>query len=65
ESHAYPSKTSLYYAMEEFLTCIRQNKKPNCGAVEGYQAAVVALKAHEAVTAGAKIAFQKEWFDLA
>ncbi|MGQ9524791.1 MAG: Gfo/Idh/MocA family protein [Armatimonadota bacterium] len=65
ESQADPSKTSFYYAMEEFLTCIRQNKKPNCGAVEGYQAAVVALKAHEAVTAGAKIAFQKEWFDLA
>jgi len=61
-----PLKTPLYYALEEFLTCIRDNsKKPTCGALEGYQAAVVALKANEAVNSGSKISYQKEWFDLA
>ncbi|MBW3625480.1 MAG: Gfo/Idh/MocA family oxidoreductase [Armatimonadetes bacterium] len=57
-------KTPLYYSVEHFATCIKENKKPDNGPEVGYQATVVALKANEAVTNGAKVTFQKEWFDL-
>jgi hypothetical protein len=61
---AETSRTPLHYAMEEFLGCIWEKKKPGCGATEGYQAAVVALKANEAVNTGGKVTFQKDWFQL-
>jgi predicted dehydrogenase len=56
--------TPLYYAVEDFATCIKGGKKPENGAEVGYRATMVALKANEAVNTGTKIAFQKEWFDL-
>lgn len=59
-----PGKTPLYFAAESFLNCIRENKKPDCGPVEGYQALVTALKANEAAVKGTKISFQQEWFSL-
>ena len=58
------TKTALYQAVDAFLNCVRTGSKPNAGALEGYQATVVAHKAHEAVTTGAKITFEKEWFTL-
>jgi predicted dehydrogenase len=59
------SKTALYQSLFAFGEAIQTNKKPKAGALEGYQATVVALKANEAVVTGKTIAFQKEWFDLA
>lgn len=53
-------KNALYYAVEEFVTAIRQGKKPSAGALEGFQATVVALKAHEAVSSGSKVVIPKE-----
>jgi predicted dehydrogenase len=58
------SHTSLYQALDTFLNSIRQDKKPECGALEGYQATVVANKANEAVMTGNKIVFDKSWFTL-
>jgi predicted dehydrogenase len=58
-------KNALYYAVEEFLGCAREGKKPSCGPLEGLQATVVAIKAHEAVMSGSKVALQKEWLELA
>lgn len=58
------SKTALYQAIDAFLTSIRTNKKPEVGPLEGYQATVVARKAHEAVLSGSKITFEKEWFEI-
>ncbi len=58
-------KTPLYFSVEDFLTCVREKKPARCGPVEGYQAAVVAIKANEAVLSGTRIDFQKEWFDVA
>jgi predicted dehydrogenase len=58
------SKTALYQAIQAFLTAIRTEKKPAAGALEGYQATVTALKTHEAILAGNRILFQKEWFEL-
>jgi len=58
-------KDALYFSCESFLNSVRDpKKKPDCGALEGYQAAVTAIKANEAVVKGTKIDFQKEWFDL-
>ena len=59
-----PTKTPFYTALEEFVTCIRQSKKPECGPQEGMQAAVVAIKANEAIKNGSKVAFQPEWFTV-
>ncbi len=58
------TKTALYQALDSFLNCVRTGTKPNAGALEGYQATVVAHKAHEAVTSGSKITFDKEWFTI-
>jgi predicted dehydrogenase len=59
-----PGKTPLFFALESFLNCIREAKKPDCGPEEGYQALVTVLKANEAAVKGTKIAYQKEWFSL-
>ena len=60
-----PTKTPFYAALEEFVTCIRNGKKPACGPVEGLQAAVVAIKANDAIKSGTKVTFQPEWFAAA
>jgi predicted dehydrogenase len=57
-------KDALYYAVEDFFTTIREKKNAKCGPLEGFQAAVVAIKANEAVNGGARVVYQKEWFAL-
>ena len=61
-----PGKSPLFFSIESFLNSVRDpaKNKVECGALEGYQATVTALKANEAVKAGTKITYQKEWFDL-
>lgn len=58
------TKTALYRSLDAFLECIRTNKKPVAGPLEGFQANVVAAKTHEAVMTSSKVVFQKEWFTL-
>lgn len=55
-------KNSFFYAIEEFVANVREGKKPNCGVREGLQAAVIAIKANEAVRNKTKVTFQPEWF---
>lgn len=57
-------KDALYYAVESFLNCVREGKKPACGPLEGMQAAVVAIKANEAVTTGSRVTIAKELLAL-
>jgi len=59
-----PAHTSLYYALENFTRNIRENAKPAAGALEGYQAAVTAIKANDAILAGSKIAYTPDMFEL-
>lgn len=59
-----PTKEALYCALENFTKSIREDMKPACGALEGYQATVMALKANEAALGNTKINFQTEWFDI-
>jgi len=59
------SDTPLFYALKEFIANIDTAKAPSAGAIEGYEATVVAIKTNEAIVKGRQITFQKEWFDLA
>jgi predicted dehydrogenase len=59
-----PTKTPFYQALEEFVTCIRQSKKPGSGPLEGMQAAIVAIKVNEAIKGNTRVAFQPDWFTL-
>jgi hypothetical protein len=65
EGAVEPAKQPLYCALENFTKSIREGSKAACGALEGYQAAVTAIKANEAIVTGTKIAYQPEWFNLA
>ncbi len=64
EGSVEPAKKALYCALENFTKSIREGIEPECGPVEGYQGAVAAIKANEAVLSGTKIIYQPEWFDL-
>ncbi|MBI3910725.1 MAG: Gfo/Idh/MocA family oxidoreductase, partial [Armatimonadetes bacterium] len=57
-------KDALYYALEDFTRCIRENQKPACGPLGGLQATVVAIKANEAIYSGSKVIFQPQWFQV-
>jgi predicted dehydrogenase len=58
-----PAQTPLCSAFEDFTRSIREGFRPACGAREGYQAAVVAIKANEAVLSGSRISYEPDWFD--
>ena len=58
------SKTSLYQAVEAFVTSIGQNKRPAVGPKEGYAATVIAHKCNEAAVAKSRIEFRDEWFAI-
>lgn len=71
EGSLEPEHEAIYLALENFICNIKQaprsgeNEVPKIpGPVEGYQAAVVALKANEAVLSASKVAYQSAWFDL-
>jgi len=54
----------LAVALEAFAKSCKDGSKPAAGAVEGYQAAVTAIKANEAILAGTKIALTPDMFEL-
>ncbi|HZS07487.1 MAG TPA: Gfo/Idh/MocA family oxidoreductase [Blastocatellia bacterium] len=60
-----PVESALAIALDNFSRSIREDAAPVSGALEGCQATVVAIKAHEAVMSGARVALQKSWFDPA
>jgi len=59
-----PTREPLYVAFESFAKSVRDGSKPAAGALEGYQAAVVALKANEAILSGTKVAYDPSLFEL-
>jgi predicted dehydrogenase len=59
-----PTQDALTRALDEFARSIRGDSKVACGALEGYQAAVAAIKANEAIVAGSKVVFDKSSFEL-
>jgi predicted dehydrogenase len=64
EAETPAAREAISFALENFTRSIRESTKSVCGPVEAYQAAVVAIKANEAVNSGSKIAFQPDWFEL-
>jgi len=61
---ASDTDSPLKYALEKFVAHINDGTKPDCGAKEGFEAAVTAVKANEAVVNSSKVAFDKTWFTV-
>jgi len=51
-------------ALNEYLAGIQKNKLPAASYAEGFEAAVLAIKAGEAVARKTTIKFEKEWFQI-
>jgi len=62
EGSVEPTKEALYCALENFTRSVREGVKPACDAATGFQAAVAAIKANDAVVSASKIIYQPEWF---
>ncbi len=58
------SKTSLYQSLDNFLDVVRGAVKPWVGALEGYQATVMAAKANEACLKNTRLELSKDMFTL-
>ena len=55
----------LYYGVQDFLDGVVNKKTETaCPASVGLESAVVAIKAHEAVMTGKKIALEEAWFSI-
>lgn len=52
-------------ALKEYLGTIGKSRRHAAGYIEGYEAAVMAIKANEAALKRQRLVFQKEWFELA
>jgi predicted dehydrogenase len=52
-------------ALQEALNSVSKTRVPAASWKEGYESAVIALKANEAVLKKQRLLFQKEWFDIA
>ena len=61
---ASDTDSPLKYALEKFVGHINDGTKPDCGAKEGFEAAVTAVKANEAVVNGTKVVFDKAVFTV-
>jgi predicted dehydrogenase len=51
-------------ALQEYLAGIQKNKLPAASYTDGYEAAVLAIKANEAVMKKGTVKFEKEWFEI-
>jgi predicted dehydrogenase len=51
-------------ALSDYLVETNEKKQPYADYQIGYEAAVTAIKANEAITTGKRIEFKKEWFEL-
>ena len=59
---ASDTDSPLKYALQAFVDHVNESTKPHCGWKEGFEAAVSAVKANEAVMNGGKVIFDKAWF---
>ena len=59
---ARDTASPLKYALQAFVDHVNESTKPHCGWKEGFEAAVSAVKANEAVVHGGKVIFDKTWF---
>lgn len=60
------AETPLYHAFKEFFDNTAFGPfPPSSGYQEGYQGAVVVIKANEAITQNKKVVFEDDWFEVA
>ena len=52
-------------ALREYIATTAKSRMPAAGADEGFESAVVAIKAHEATLNNSRIVFQDNWFKIA
>jgi hypothetical protein len=62
---AGPEKPALLLAFESFVASIREGQPPVCGAREGFRATLAALKANQAVLAGARVELPQAEYAIA
>lgn len=63
-SDATEADPPVYSSLEEFTTCVQESKVPAADYRAGFEAAVAALKANEAILEGKRITFDEDWFAL-
>ncbi len=64
EASSELTEEPLEVALRAFAASVRAGSKPAAGALEGYQAAVMTIKANEAILSGSKIAYTPDMFEL-
>ena len=64
EASIKPEHSALFTALESFTRSIRESSKPAASALDGFQAAVTAIKANDAILAGSKISYTPDIFEL-
>ena len=64
DSSVEPTQQPLYVAFENFTKSIRDGAKCACDADNGYKAAVVAIKANEAINTNTRVAYTNDLFEL-
>ncbi len=57
-------ETPLFSALDDFIECVREELPPHAGYREGFEAAVLAIQANEAVVSGSRIEYSDDWFEL-
>ena len=65
EGSMEPSQSAPALALSHFVRSIREEKPVACTALQGYQANVVAIKAHEAVMSGTRVTIPASLYELA
>jgi hypothetical protein len=54
----------ITYGLQAFLASVSEKKPSTCPAPVGLRAAVLGIKAHEAVMTGQEIRFEEDWFKI-
>jgi predicted dehydrogenase len=57
-------ETPLFCALDDFIDCVHEDLAPHAGHRQGFEAAVTAIKANEAVLSGSRIEYSNDWYDL-
>mgnify|MGYP000206361695 FL=1 len=58
------SKDDYFLEFEDFIACVRENRKPFCDVEVGFKDTVCILKANEAMEKGIKVTFKPEDFQV-
>ncbi|HLS27123.1 MAG TPA: Gfo/Idh/MocA family oxidoreductase [Opitutales bacterium] len=63
-SGAVEGDAPIYDALEDFLNCIRESRKPYASYKEGFEAVVTAVKANEAILEKKRVTYDDQSFEV-